>query len=453
MDILLKNHKEIFDSIHGYIKLSKMACLIIDTVQFQRLRYLHQLGTCQYVYPSASHTRFEHSIGTYYLAGKTLDILKLNSNTNHINECMKNIPYLQSYYLSNPSDNLLDNYVCELIKIAALCHDIGHGPFSHVFDDVFMHNFKNNNNPLQYHENRSCALINYIIHHNTVLETIITQDHIDFICNLINPTKESYGFIYQIVSNNFNSLDVDKFDYICRDTHTLGLKYSIDIPRLIDDMVVIDNKICFLEKLHYELVSLFKTRYRLHKQVYCHKAVIAIQFMITDIMLLINEFIKLYQSISNMDDFVDLTEDYIFTYLKLLYKNKENYEDTQKNKIIKAYEIYQRIITRNLYKLIGGIVSENEIDINVIKNNIDSTKLLCYKSKIGFVSGSKNNPLDEIYFYKKNNIDKCFKITNENISLLVPKIYQEYIYMFFIKDKNDNDTINQFKELYKKIEF
>lgn len=441
MSNLLRKYKEVYDSIHGYIKISYLASLIIDTPQFQRLRYLHQLGTCHYVFPTASHTRFEHSIGTYHLTGKVLDILKLNSEPDFINDGLKKIKYLKSYYETNPTQSMLDPYVCELIKIAALCHDIGHGPFSHVFDDIFLKHF--NQDHLTYHENRSCMIIRYIIKNNELLNTTINEDQISFICSLINPSKEETGFIFQIISNNLNSIDVDKFDYICRDTHTLGLKYSIDIPRLIDDMAVIDNKICFLEKLNYELVSLFKTRYRLHKQIYCHKAVVSIQYMVCDIMLLLNDFMNLDQSIYDVARFSDLTEEYIITYLKILFKNKEQYNNTQKAKIVLANNIWNRIINRDLYKLAVGKVTEKEIDNNdldEVLKSIDKDKIICYKSKIGFVSGSKGNPMDETFFYKKDDNSKCFRITDEHISLLVPKIYQEYIYMFFLKDKRDIET-------------
>ena len=442
MNNLLRKHKEVYDSIHGYIKISYLASLIIDTPQFQRLRYLHQLGTCHYVFPTASHTRFEHSIGTYHLAGKVLDIIKTNSNPDFIDDSIKKNIYLQSYYeLNNLDKNLLDPYICELIKIAALCHDIGHGPFSHVYDDIFLKNF--NYHPSHIHEYRSCMIIKHIINKNDTLKNTIDDNQVSFICSLINPPKDASGFIYQIVSNNLNSIDVDKFDYICRDTHTLGLKYSIDIPRLIDDMVVIDDKICFLEKLHYELVSLFKTRYRLHKQIYCHKAVISIQFMISDIMILLNDFMHLDESVNDVERFSDLTEEYIITFMKILYKNKDQYDELLKNKIILAYDIWNRIITRDLYKLAIGKVFEKEIDKTELENSlvgIDKNKIIFYKSKIGFVSGSKDNPMDETYFYKKYNISQCFKITDEHISLLVPKIYQEYIYMFFLKDKRDHET-------------
>ena len=134
------------------------------------MRYLHQLGTCHYVFPTASHTRFEHSIGTYHLAGKVLDIIKTNSNPDFIDDSIKKNIYLQSYYeLNNLDKNLLDPYICELIKIAALCHDIGHGPFSHVYDDIFLKNF--NYHPSHIHEYRSCMIIKHIINKNDTLKS------------------------------------------------------------------------------------------------------------------------------------------------------------------------------------------------------------------------------------------------------------------------------------------
>ncbi|QKF93858.1 HD phosphohydrolase [Fadolivirus algeromassiliense] len=444
MDIL-KYFKEIYDPIHGsYIKVTYLAMLIIDSPLFQRLRYLHQLGTCHFVFPSGTHTRFEHSIGTYYLTGRVLDSIKLNSDPVVVSSCLKDIPELKKYYINR--EITLDPYICELIKIAGLCHDIGHGPFSHVFDDIFLKNIGNGKSPFECHEVRSEHILKYIIKNNEILKNIITSDQIEFILTLINPSKKNNGFIYQIVSNGFNSIDVDKFDYLCRDTHYLGLKYSIDANRLIEDMKVIDNKICFPDKIQYEIISLFKTRYRLHKQIYCHKAVISIQYMINDIMFLLNDLIGIYDSIKDPVKFTDLTEDYIITYLKILYKNINNYDDVNKDKIKKAYNLWERVTNRDLYKLIYASVSRNPVDFNQILNGIDMDKIILYKSKIGFVSGSKDNPLNNVFYYNKNSSNNCAKEAVENVSYLVPKIYQEHIYMIFIKNRNDTETENKLKQ-------
>ena len=449
---MLKETKEIFDPIHGYIKLTNLAQAFIHTQQFQRLRYLHQLGTCHYVFPCATHTRFEHSIGTYYLAGRVLEAIKKNSDAEHLKEYLGLVPELKEYFSRNQLEPNLDPYVCELIKIAALCHDLGHGPFSHVFDDIFMNTIGSGKEDLEYHENRSCAFIKYIISKNNKLNKYIGTSEIEFICNLINPHKNNDGFIYQIVSNNLNGIDVDKFDYIQRDTYTLGLKYSIDSDRLISDMKVIDNKICFTLKVHYDIVSVFTTRYRLHKQIYTHKTVISTQYMIRDMMVILNKFINIYDSIFSVEKFTDMTEEYVTTLLKLLYADKNKYSEEQQIEINKAYRLWVRLNERNLYELTTSIVSNDKIDIKSIQEKFGDS-IICYQAKIGFVSGSKTNPLDDVYFYshKINKEDKCFKITKNNSSYLVSDVYQEYVTMFFVKDKDDHKTKEELKILIDSI--
>jgi HD superfamily phosphohydrolase len=100
-------HKQrtFFDAIYGHIVLDNYVWDFIDTPQFQRLRNLKQLGNCHYVFPSATHSRFEHSIGVAYLSNKLY---------NHLSDSDR--PYERC------------------VTLAGLCHDLGHGPFSHLFD-------------------------------------------------------------------------------------------------------------------------------------------------------------------------------------------------------------------------------------------------------------------------------------------------------------------------------
>ena len=107
--------KIIFDIIHGFIEIDELALSIIDKPEFQRLKNIKQLGVVHHVFPSATHTRFEHSLGVYYLAGELLVNLKNNQ----------------------PEINLSKREI-QLVKIAGLCHDLGHGPFSHLIDNYIL---------------------------------------------------------------------------------------------------------------------------------------------------------------------------------------------------------------------------------------------------------------------------------------------------------------------------
>jgi HD superfamily phosphohydrolase len=106
-----KQTKQIYDPIHGFVDLTPLMQSIIDTPEFQRLRYLKQLGAVQYVYPSATHTRFEHSIGVSHLAN------------------------IMARHLFGDTSIMDTNHtIAELTQVAGLIHDLGHGPFSHLYD-------------------------------------------------------------------------------------------------------------------------------------------------------------------------------------------------------------------------------------------------------------------------------------------------------------------------------
>ena len=142
------------------ILVKSLSWQIIDTPQFQRLRDLHQNGCSYFVFPSATHKRFEHSLGTAHLC----------------NELMKDLK------LKQPELNIRENDIIN-VTIAGLCHDLGHGPFSHSFENcmnTILHNTENNHK--FDHEEKSTELLEYLIKQNKIE---ISSDDLSFIQCLI----------------------------------------------------------------------------------------------------------------------------------------------------------------------------------------------------------------------------------------------------------------------------
>ena len=442
---LCKHVKYIHDSVHGYISISNFAQQIIDHKYFQRLRKLKQLGNCNYIFPNAIHTRFEHSIGTYCLANELLNNIVLNNDNQILEDYLKLLPELSNHYLTeyNNSKYPLDKYVIELCKIAALCHDIGHGPFSHVFDDEFLPKTPYKNHPNASHETRSCLILKLIIKNNSILNNVINDCEIQFMANLINPQTNNIGFIYQIVSNSLNSLDVDKYDYIARDTDTLYNHVNIDCSRLIKHVKIIDNNIVYPEQALYDIYTLFQTRYRLHKQIYKHKGVISVQCIIVQIFLELDPILKISNSIDDMDNFCNLTDEYILESVKILSLPSLNLNYN----LTHALNLISMLDQHHLYPFIVSTSSNYKIDMTefLTQYNLESdSNILIHQSKIGFVGGNKTNPLDEIFVYNTKNISnpkgiKAIKKNKEDITILIPNVYQEYVTMLFYKIKHYNN--------------
>ena len=449
---IISDYKLIHDSIHGYIPISNILCHIIDSKQFQRLRKLKQLGACCYIYPNAVHTRFEHSIGTCHIANKILESIVRTTNINDMDNYLSQIPELKDYldktYTSQNKLRCLDNYIIEMIKIGALCHDLGHGPFSHLFDDFFLPCVKKENHILDSHEERSCSLVEIIIKENKFLNKIISDDMIKFIKSIINPSSSHTGFIYMIVSNYMNGLDVDKYDYIVRDSYVTGLQTKFNFERLVNHIRVIDNIICYQEQAVNDIIELYETRYQLHKNVYSHKGVISAQFMIIEIFKHIDKFIGLSDSIKDMKKFILMTDEYILTCYNMIKPSNK----TDVTTLSKINNIIEKLDSHKLYSHVLTHVSN--VKINITKKDFKiPSDILIYSNTIGYISGNKSNPLNNIYVFntkiKENDIITKRKININENRLLLSNIIQEHLTMIFYKKKKNIVVNNMIKNIFK----
>ena len=209
--------------IHGHLELSPLSVKVIDTPQFQRLRDISQLGGVYYVFPGAASKRFEHCIGVAYLARYFIE--KLASQQPELNISSVDI-------------------LC--VELAGLCHDLGHGPFSHLFDAKVLPQLGVKH---FVHEHASIGILDILISENNLMSEFerngLTADDIHFIKELILGDADEAPidfnwkgrgdktFLYDIVANKRNGIDVDKFDYFARDCHVLGVSKSFDCLRLM----------------------------------------------------------------------------------------------------------------------------------------------------------------------------------------------------------------------------
>lgn len=205
----------------------------MDTPQFQRLRSLKQLGCAYFVYPGASHNRFEHSIGVAHLAGQLLK---------HLRD-------------TQPELNITDVDMVA-IQVAALCHDLGHGPYSHTFDNSFIPRALGAvGRASNYcHELMSFEILLHLLrdNHISVADYGLREDpDLVFIKECILGDKIAGGiarrrgrrieksFLYDVVNNVHDGLDVDKWDYYERDARNTGVHNGCDVQRLIAESRVI----------------------------------------------------------------------------------------------------------------------------------------------------------------------------------------------------------------------
>jgi HD superfamily phosphohydrolase len=227
--------KVIRDPLWNNIRVEPLALELIDTPAFQRLRYVRQLGLAFLVYPGASHSRFEHALGTYHLARRALLLLEERGDLRGI-----------------------DDHARAEVRMAALLHDIGHYPFSHALEEIGALN----------HEEVARPLI-----HDGEIGNILRRELGDEaparIVELIRGRSASP--LQGLISG---SLDLDKIEYLRRDAHMCGVPYGeIDADRLMNAMVVLEGRVGIQEKGLSAVESLLFAKYQMYRNVYWHHAV------------------------------------------------------------------------------------------------------------------------------------------------------------------------------------
>jgi HD superfamily phosphohydrolase len=228
------------DPLWNNIRVDAFTMRLVDTPVVQRLRYVRQLGLAYLVYPGATHSRFEHALGTYHLARRTLSLLQ------------------------ERGDAVLAPAECAVIQAAALLHDVGHYPFSHALEEIGAP------------------------HHEDIAQPLLTGGEVaEVVRQELGATAPAQ--IFDLVRGRSasplqglisGSLDLDKIEYLKRDAFMCGVPYGeIDVDRLTHSLVLLEDPdtgrptVGVIEKGLAALESLLFAKYQMYRNVYWHHAV------------------------------------------------------------------------------------------------------------------------------------------------------------------------------------
>ncbi|NNL58694.1 MAG: HD domain-containing protein, partial [Nitrosopumilus sp.] len=302
-----KNYLDIIDPIHDFIRVYDHELSIIDNPIFQRLRRIRQLSGAHLTYPAAQHTRFEHSLGVMHISNQAGNALR--------------------------EKGIIKSDDIEILRLAGLLHDIGHGPFSHLFEEII-------------HEKK--------ISHEDYGKSIILKSEIGDILSkngldkkLI--TKIAFGdskfqYLNEIVSG---ALSADMMDYLLRDGYFTGAEHAkIDHKRITQSLDVYKKKLALERSALYSFESMMHSRYQMFKAVYFHKTVRAAEVMLLEALRLSDD--EFGFTSFKINEFVHLTDEFVLSSLTSskspkLKRAKQFAIDYQNRRLLKC--VFERILT------------------------------------------------------------------------------------------------------------
>jgi len=368
------------DPIHSEIFLYPLEILATDTRPVQRLRYLSQLVGAELVYPGATHNRFAHSLGVMHICG--LYSLRL---------------------FDDPAKQ-------RIVRLAGLLHDVGHGPFSHQFDDVVYARMGLKDGHDEYRKRILLELMpfemmkSYERISDPRMKKAIAED-LSQILNSDVVNQDTFSTLMQMVDEVFKGeesgtaeynivqgpLGADRLDFLLRDSYYSGTTHfgvgAVD--RIIRNSFIKQKGgqriLCYHAKVIDQIYTSLFGRFMMYKNVYFHKTSRAADLMIQQILSLIYKPLRLSERVSDLEKFLDLTDQFVFALIKLefqriLEKYDANGKDIIDGKIdltedeyclVEAYKLLRRFEQRDLWKLVAEITfSAVGIDPSIMSKGI-----------------------------------------------------------------------------------
>lgn len=344
--------RKIYDSLHGFIRFDDTTKEFIDRLAFQRLHYIHQLGIAYLVYPGATHTRFEHSLGVMELATKIFHTICKHARP----DVFPLIPRKGSYEYQ---------YWMKIIRMAALCHDLGHLPFSHVAEKDLLGD----------------------LGHEYITEQIIHSDHLYPVwkkfqeeCDAIYPNRNVIADIVKISigpekgsNQSFTNWEkivseiiigdffgADRIDYLLRDSKSTGVGYGIfDYEQLIEMIRVLPSPegeelaLGINENGLEACEALLLARHFMHRRVYQYSSVKAYNFHLRRFM----KILYTKEELLNLERFLALNDTDVIAKLAVAAKDIDHpgHEDarriTYRKERFKAISISEDFNPDNIHSL------------------------------------------------------------------------------------------------------
>ncbi len=295
------------DPLYGYVKFEDNLSSILDSPIFQRLRRIKQVFGSDFVYPSANHTRFEHSLGVGYLAGSVADHLMMILHDYGEEEI-------------NQDDKLS-------LILAGLLHDIGHGPFSHAFEG-FLSKLGMN------HEDFGRKIITELLSDEIEKFGLDSSFIAELAAGYQLDKASKRPFMKQIIGS---AIDVDKLDYLRRDSYHAGTFYGfIDVDRIIMHLRVFNKQLCVDEKAREVLESMLMGRALAFEAIYYHKTSRSAQILIDKAINVSAEDLNLYEIKDDLSKYISLDDYSMWSLLLHNPKSREYMEMLKSRKLLKV---------------------------------------------------------------------------------------------------------------------
>lgn len=351
--------KKIYDSVHGFIHFSELESALIDSQPFQRLHYLHQLGIAYLVYPGATHTRFEHSIGVMELATRIFDQI------------------ISKY---KPKDTEEDpEYWRQIIRFAALCHDLGHLPFSHVAEKAILGEAGHEKWSLEIIRSRFLEpiweeLSRMYPNRQVAADIIKLSLGEDKLAEMGGPVFSPWEKVMcQIISGDF--FGADRIDYLIRDAQCTGVSYGLfDYHQMIEMLCILPSldgsgnlELGIDENGIEACEALLLARHFMHKRVYQYSSVKAYSFHLKRFMEL------LYQNkeiLYHLDKYLSMTDCEVISAIRLAAtdQSRPGHQDavclSKRGRRFEAIQVSEHFMESDLDILRESLqISENAIGL------------------------------------------------------------------------------------------